>query len=408
VYDSDVLQAAEKLKELQPTFACFIAKPNQAGREFVAKIHILTRQLDDDPFFDVRWGIITGYDADAALQTASYSKPLEIHRVAAATGFNLDRFDEGFQWNEGAKNAIRKKEIGKKSVDSNDGPDDPAADMVKMFNDEKTSPDLWFTSGHATEHDWMIGYSYRAGLFVHKDGVVQGKPLKSKELLPIHSPNPKIFMPVGNCLIGHVDGADCMMNAFFKSAGVKQAIGYTVPSWFGYGGWGVGEYFIDQPNRFTFNEAWTANEIALDYCLTEFMRQHPEIDLKGMNLQRAMQIDRDFAGLLYDRMTVAFYGDPAWEARTMKGKLQWEQKLTGENKKFTLTIEGDSQEPEKKITGESQPWKSPRPIIQFLPKRLKNPKIIEGAEFHPVATENFLLVPRDKIVGNMKITVEGE
>jgi zinc protease len=414
VFEKDVLEASVQLKADIPTMTCFVVKPEQAGREFVAKIHTMTRVLDNDPFTDTRWGIITGYDAEAALKVAEYDKPLEVRKVAAATGFNLNRFDEGIQWSEGSKNSIVKKEKGKPAVASKDGPDDPTADMVKMFNENP--PDLWFTSGHATEHDWMIGYSYRAGFFVHKDGVIHGKPLSTptppqggNKLLPIHSPNPKVFMPVGNCLIGHVDKADCMATSFFKSAGVIQMFGYTVPSWFGYGGWGVGEYFIDQPGRYTFNEAFFANQVALDYCLASYLQQHPDVKLDGnVNMQQLMQGGhRDLAGLLYDRQTVAFYGDPAWVARTMQGKCQWEQTLDSKNKQFVLTITGGN-EPEEKISGESQPWKEPRPIVQWLPKNLKNVKLVEGKEFNPVITENFILVPRKKIVGNMRIVIEGE
>jgi zinc protease len=222
-------------------------------------------------------------------------------------------------------------------------------------------------------------------------------------------------MAVGNCLIGHVDKADCMATSFMNSAGVIQMFGYTVPSWFGYGGWGVGEYFLDQPARYTFNEAFFANQVALDYCLASYLKQHPGLTPpEGQVDVRRLTQDghRDLAGLLYDRKTVAFYGDPAWIAKTMPGKLQWEQKLTTvrNNKKtrYTLEITSGGEEPEKKISGESAPWKEPRPVIQWLPVRLKNPKIISGQEFQPLLTENFILIPRSKTVGNMTIVAESE
>jgi hypothetical protein len=34
-----------------------------------------------------------------------------------------------------------------------------------------------------------------------------------------------------------------------------------------------------------------------------------------------------------------------------------------------------------------------RPIVQFLPQRVNGAQIIEGAEFQPVITDDFILVP---------------
>ncbi len=82
---------------------------------------------------------------------------------------------------------------------------------------------------------------------------------------PIRSDNPKVYLPVGNCLMGHIDGPDAMALAFLNSAGVNQMIGYTVPRWYGYAGWGLLDYFVEQPGRFTLAEAFYANEQALVY-----------------------------------------------------------------------------------------------------------------------------------------------
>ena len=46
-------------------------------------------------------------------------------------------------------------------------------------------------------------------------------------------------------------------------AGVRQMIGYTVPTWSGYAGWGLLDYFLEQPGRFTLCEAFHANGHAL-------------------------------------------------------------------------------------------------------------------------------------------------
>ncbi len=63
--------------------------------------------------------------------------------------------------------------------------------------------------------------------------------------------------------MGHIDGPDAMALAFMNSAGVRQMMGYTVPTWYGYGGWGCLDYFVEQPGRYTFVEAFFANQHAL-------------------------------------------------------------------------------------------------------------------------------------------------
>ena len=49
----------------------------------------------------------------------------------------------------------------------------------------------------------------------------------------------KVYSAAGNCLMGNINSDHCMALAWMRSAGVRQMFGYTVPTWFGFGGWGV-------------------------------------------------------------------------------------------------------------------------------------------------------------------------
>ena len=64
------------------------------------------------------------------------------------------------------------------------------------------------------------------------------------EQFEIRSNNPKVYLPIGNCLMGHIDGPNAMALAWMNNVGVRQMIGYTVLTWYGYGGWGVLDYFV--------------------------------------------------------------------------------------------------------------------------------------------------------------------
>jgi hypothetical protein len=42
----------------------------------------------------------------------------------------------------------------------------------------------------------------------------------------VDAPAPKVYLAVGNCLMGHVDGKNAMALAWMNNAGVAQMVGY--------------------------------------------------------------------------------------------------------------------------------------------------------------------------------------
>jgi len=372
VHDGDVKATLPELREAFPRYTCFVAQPKEAGREFVAAVHQLTRRLDDDPYTDTFWGILTGYTPEAALTIAQHDEPLVVRKVAGGTQFAMECCEQGLWYDELVKNKLVRKEPGGQPEQLH-GPDDTTQAMVEVLNEYK--PDLFITSGHATERDWQLGYRYRNGQFRSKGGRLFGLDTQGQRF-PINSPNPKVYMPVGNCLMGHIDGRDCMALAWMNSAGVKQMFGYTVPTWFGYAGWGCLNYFLEQPGRYTFTEAFFANQHALIHRLGT-------TDDPGMR-----------RGLKFDSNVVAFYGDPAWSARMAPGRLAFEQSLrSSPDGRYTFEFRGDAEDSFGPVdTNGSQ--RQPRPLVAFFDRRLGNIHIVEGAELEPVIADDFLLVDR--------------
>jgi zinc protease len=319
-------QARPELARLFPRYACFVATPDEATREFVAEVHRLTRRLDDDPYTDVLWGILTGYDAANALRIAREDRPLVIRRVLAATEVALECCDEGVWYSElQPGHLVRKRAAHEPRAE--EGQADSTAALVEALDDDR--PDLFVTSGHASERDWRIGFRYRNGSFRSRAGQLVGVDT-GEGRHPVRSDNPKVYLAVGNCRMGHIDGPDAMALAFLNGAGVRQMVGYTVDTWYGYGGWGCLDYFLEQPGRFTLAEAFFANEQALLHRLeTEYPREARTDPPPGGPTAN---------GLLYDRDVVAFYGDPAWEARMKPGDLAWDQELTEAGGVYTFTV----------------------------------------------------------------------
>ena len=375
------------LRAAFPRYACFVARPEEADRPFVCRVHRLTRKLDEDPYTDVLWGILTGYDAANALSIARRKRPLVCRRALGGTSVPMGVFEAVRWYSETEKGVMWEKKPGGKPQKKK-CPPDTTKSLVDDLN--RWKPDLFVTSGHATERDWQIGYSYKNGQFRCRKGRIVGIDLAGK-IYPVDSPNAKVYLPVGNCLIGRIPDRECMALAYMNSCGVTQMVAYVVSTWFGFGGWGVFDYFFAQPGRFTAAESFYCNHQALLWKLYSKYPKAASATFKKYDIERDRTLLSRFArahkvpgrealGLLWDRDTVVFYGDPAWEARLKKGESSWDQSLEERNGVYTVTI---------RVRRTVRPK---RPPIVLFPRRLGNIDLLEGKEFEPVITDNFLLL----------------
>ncbi|MCA9059867.1 MAG: hypothetical protein KDA85_15275, partial [Planctomycetaceae bacterium] len=331
---------------------------------------------------------------------AETSATLTVHRVASGTEVALQMCQDGVWYDELMQfRKVRRASDG--SLLEEKGP----GDTTQVLADTLTSgdADLFVTSGHATERDWQIGFRYRNGQFRSKAGQMFGHQTNGSEFR-IHSEHPRVYLPIGNCLMGHIDGSDAMALAWMNDVGVRQMIGYTVVTWYGYAGWGVLDYFVEQPGRYSLTEAFHANQHALMHRLTTNFddlanvavdyesRRLPSGSPNAAGKQRGLTAD-DARGLLWDRDCLAFYGDPGWQARMAPQPCAFEQSLTrnGDLYTFTITPRRDRQSFAPVNTNGSQ--RGGRPIVQLLARRLQNLQLLEGSQWAPVLADDFVLVP---------------
>jgi len=369
VYSGKPADLLATLQRDHPRYTCFVATPAEAGRDFVLAIHALCRAYDDDPYTDTRWAILTGHDAANALRIARHSTPLTIRKVASGTAIALEMIEQGGWYDELEAGKKVWKEAGAEPVQSRVRQDTTKA-LVDTLN--LWQADCFIASGHATEHDWQLGYRYKNGYFKCEKGVLYGEDT-NQQRHPVSSPNPKVYLPIGNCLMGHIDGADAMALAWMNSAGVNQMIGYIQPTWFGYAGWGTLDYFIEQPGRYTLIEAFFANHHALVHRL---------------------QSEPASQGLIFDRDHVAVYGDPAWIARMAPQPCRWAQRLTEESGTFTLTITPNRGRESFLPVNTNGSQRGGRPVVAYLPERhTGKARILQGNEHKPVITDDFILIP---------------
>lgn len=375
VFRASPSELQDELRRHQPRFVTWVARPAELGPKAAVVMHRLARENDADPYEDFQWGVVTGLNAEHALRLAMPGKPLVIHTVGAGTSFAMECAEQGYWFSEFKAGEAWEKTAGGVPREVT-GEKDSTAAIVARLNAGHT--DLFITSGHATEHDWQPGYRYRNGTFGHQDGVILGKALDGV-VHPLASANPKVYLPIGNCLMGNVPGGDCMALSWMASGGVRQMVGYVQPTWFGYAGWGVLDYFVEQPGRFNLSQAWLANHQALLWRLQEVAAGRvPAADRRGLEFDRDMTI---------------FYGDPHWDARLAPGPLRWTETLTalasGEVE-WTI-VPGAGQRTFAPVdTNGSQ--RGGRPLVAFLPRHAAGWEIL-GGETQAVAADDFVLLP---------------
>ena len=119
---------------------------------------------------------------------------------------------------------------------------DIARALAEAFS--STPVDCFITSGHASERNWQIIFNQNKGSLVHTgDARLQFVESGGKVRHDVRKASVRAYLGAGNCLIGHIDSRACMATAWMHSAGVEQFAGYTVPSWYGFMGWGVSGLF---------------------------------------------------------------------------------------------------------------------------------------------------------------------
>ena len=284
--------SVDRLRAFRPRYAAFLMRTDEFNHETLVALKRMMRSIDDDPFYDAVWGIVTGPDAATALRIASSSSPRVVRSALATTGVSesvatgevavvSDAFPKGCWWRKDATGAVaRHSETGS---------------VVHVFADawRTIDPELVVTSSHATERNLEMPFSL--GNIIAKDGAFAATPQVkwSGAAAPLAEPRAeKVWIAPGNCLIAnHVDSNDMLMTAL-SFGRVNQFVGYTVPTWFGFAGWTAWRYFG-----------------SLGYSLSSAHYAACQwLELKL--LQSDFADEREKKGLLWDRDATVFYGDP--------------------------------------------------------------------------------------------------
>ena len=286
-------ETADAIRQSRPRHVAFVLKPEEVSSDTIRRLKMMMCEIDDDPFDDAIWGIVTGPDAEAARRVAVCREPREITSVLATTGVDANLVD------------------GPVTVISDAAP--PSVDDVSgIFADawDRDDPDLLLTSSHASERNLEMPFSRGNIVSVSNRFVAvgnlrmidystgqakEGVSVDGRSLRWLAEPKrEKVWLAAGNCLIANhrESGSDMIMSALGFGK-VNQFVGYIKTTWFGDIGWNTWRYFGGY--GLALNESWFA---ANQYLMKRLAYESDSLEPRTM-----LGLEWDFDG-------TAFYGNP--------------------------------------------------------------------------------------------------
>ena len=245
--------------------------------------------------------------------------------------------------------------------------------------------------------DLQLGFPpHKRGQLRCKDGVLYGVDMAGKPL-PAAIAQPKIYLPSGNCLAGLIRDKQSMAVAWLSSGGVDQMVGYVVSTWYGRGGWGTQDYFFSEPGRYTLSDAFYFNNQSITWQLQTRFPEVADVDFNEWNIETDPRLSRSarrrarlYRGRCRTSRTIsACTGTttpwpstaiPPGKPASRRSRRSSHRSCTIDGDRYTFTIHADDE------------CTSGRPPAMLLPRRVKDIKIVEGQQFKPLVTANFIMV----------------
>ena len=316
VVDGSVTNCLGELRRKLPRYVAFVMTPEEARFATVLALRKIMREVDDDPFDDAIWGIVSGPTAGDALRIATSAEPKRIEGALTTTGFDASLYPgEGVTLSDG-------NPPGRWLVkDAQGGVTEHSAtgSLTRVFVDawNRIDPQILVTSSHARQFDLTIPFG--RGLVVPRNGRFAG--IGGEAFSPPR--REKVWIAAGNCLIADNAPGENMVMTALGFGKVNQFVGYTVPTWFGDVGWNTLGYATRL--RLPVNEAYYFANQHLNRRLANAIGERAKTirpDFTGDTdvtirrlakelLAKGVRPDRNVLGFLWDRDGTVFWGDPA-------------------------------------------------------------------------------------------------
>ena len=398
-FEDSPMELEAQLRDVAPRYVAVVDVPENIGRDYVIALNQMSRRMDEDPYADFLWGIITGCDAAGAQRMVDDAQEPMVLRTGVASIKELEaaKWFDAYAFVDDHQVGMRgEKKVGESSltyseieyrtdmsganerirkfVEKRFGKDVP--DVLRQFLEyyEGYEPDLVVTASHATDRDSRM-----------------------------------VYLPIGNCLIGNMNNTrNSMAAAWMNSQKAATFVGYVVTTWYGRNGWGGLKYLITNPGRYSVPESFYMNQqdmmahmqewsdsltvLPFDYDTNYFKTLTPV--LERLAEDRGLTEDEAFfwLGFWHDRDVLAYYGDPKWNVRMQEVQGESDFTVTSEFERLTVETSPDFSLRRMQGDGFKEEHVLDLPFSYFFPQRLSNPVLPEGETRHIVLDENFLLL----------------
>lgn len=410
-------ETKERLQKIKPRYVAVVDIPENIGRDYVIEFHHTSRDIDSDIYADFMWGIITGYDAEAAMRMVDNStEPLVVKdAVATIMELNSAKWFDNYAWIDDHTKGLwgEKRGFDGEIRTGMVAPEEVLPKFTELY--AEYDPDLIVTAAHATQQNLEMPYSLgnlkpRNGKLYAKDRFT-GAEWDLKE-----SGKRRVYTAVGNCLIGDMNNTkESMAAAWMNGSNAATMVGYVVTTWHGRNGWGALKYWVSNSERYTLAEAVYINQQDLvhqhnewtpallkeryDFC-DEFMEELTtaagrvsEVTGHEVDLDNAQ--DWDMIGFWHDRDVLVYYGDPKWEVRLQSaGEQDYTVTSERKGKRYIVTITTGKDFSMEKMRGDKfkQEHVLDLPFSYIFPERLKSPRLMGDKWGKAVVDENFILL----------------
>lgn len=382
IWSSALSEVKEPVASYRPTHICFVCEINTANPSFImSALDPFTRTLDDDPYSDAIWSVLTG-SAEDAYRIAADTVTHYTRTLLSGTGSSdLSYFTQGLSTHEATSGLFYVKQPDSILIRSyTNGPVDRTPWLVSMINAGIDSlgnapVDIFITSGHGNYNLWQLHYPSQSpeGLFRSGTAVLTGASA-SGVYYPISSSHPKIYFGLGNCNIGQIINDGCMAPNWINKGGAYTYTGYLINEGSNsYQHGGTRAYYYKMSRENTWSEAWFLANQSLQFDLLNHTPDVSPDDLSGS----------------------AYYGDPGQIFKmSLEGKYQ-QPLITNEliirhgpskdtvTYRVTMNYDGEP--------GNNGKWGNRHPAV-ILPFTATDINILSTDAITALVKENFVLL----------------
>lgn len=410
-------EAIKSLREINPRYVAVVDMPKNIGRDYVIEFHHTSRNIDSDIYADFMWGIITGYDAEAAMRMVNNStEPLVVkNAVATIMELNSAKWFDNYAWVDDHTKGLWGEKRGFEGKITTDmvAPEQVLPKFTELY--AEYDPDLIVTAAHATQKNLEMPYSL--GNLKPRNGKLYAEDRFTGEEWDLkESGKRRVYTAVGNCLIGDMNNTkESMAAAWMNGSNAATMVGYVVTTWHGRNGWGALKYWVSNPERYTLADAVYINQQDLihqhnewtptllneryNYCEGFMQELTTAADRASELIEREIDLDNaqdwDMIGFWHDRDVLVYYGDPKWEVRLQSaGEQDYTITTKRKGKHYIVTIATGENFSMEKMRGDKfkQEHVLDLPFSYIFPERLKSPKLTDDKWGKAVIDENFMLL----------------